>query len=104
MPNPWLILIVVAFFGVSVAGAAWKGYSLGVQHEQVKAAKERERIHDENLEALSASRRRIAELDAANAKLEDEARKADDEAAADPNAARVSLGVDSVRRLNRIGR
>jgi hypothetical protein len=69
---------------------------------QSEMARERERIAEANLAALGESRRRIAELDLENEKLEHELRNAEEEARRDRNAADRAIGVDGVRRLNRI--
>lgn len=102
MFNPWVIIGLLLFYGASVGYTGFRAYNFGVQHEQVKAAKERDRIQREGDAALNESRRRIAELEAEKTKLEDELRISDEEAAADPDAGRPAISHDGVRRLNRL--
>lgn len=114
-----MIKAILAFFGISpltlfvaAAVAAAAGlfalniYDAGVSNERDRwvtaIAQEKERIRKENEAALDESRRRIAELNALLAKLEEDLRNAEEEARLDPNAGRVCLGTGSVQRLNRI--
>lgn len=102
MLNPWVLVGLLLFYGMSVGYTGYRAYHFGVQHEQVKAAKERDRIQREGDAALNESRRRIAEIEAEKAKLEEDLRISDEEAVSDVDAGRTSLGVESVRRINRV--
>lgn len=102
MLNPWVLVGLLLFYGMSVGYTGYRAYNFGVQHEQVKAAKERDRIQREGDAALNESRRRIAELEAEKIKLEDELRKADEEAVADPDAGKPAISHSGVQRLNRL--
>ena len=101
--NPWVILAVFSGLVFSHTAVGIKAFNFGVERQLIKEAAVRERIHNANEEALNGSRRHIAELNALISKLEEDLRHADEEAAADPNAHRVCLGLDGVRRINRIG-
>lgn len=83
-----------------------KVYNAGYASAEAKwtaaIAAEKERIREENAAALSASRRRIAELNALLAKMEEDLRNAEEESRVDPAAGRVCLSTGSVQRLNRI--
>jgi hypothetical protein len=99
-------LLVIGALAAAAGLVALKLYNAGYASADAKwqlaAAQEKERIRQENAAALSDSRRRIAELNALLAKMEEDLRNADEEARLDPNAGRVCLGTGSVRRLNQI--
>jgi hypothetical protein len=105
--STWTVWLVAG--SVIAGGLAYARYEIRVSafaacdaRWQAAIAAERRRIASDSDEALEASRRRIAELDQLNAKLEEELRNGEDEAGRDPHASDRALGTDSVRRLNRI--
>lgn len=109
--KPWMVtgvmvvgLALGAYYTVSsVYNGIWQsGYDVADNKWKAVIAAEKERIREENAAALNESRRRIAELNALLAKLEEDLANAEEEARTDPNANRVCLGADSVRRLNKI--
>lgn len=92
-------LVALGLVGTKVYGA---GYASADSKWKTAVAEEKERIRKENEAALSDSRRRIAELNALLAKLEEDLRNAEEESRVDPAAGRACLGTGSVLRLNRI--
>lgn len=101
--NPWFIGGVIIVAVISFVGL--KGYSLGVERTDIKW----QTVIAKN-KADWEERQRLAAEEANNEinKLLNEKEAADDlivelrtKALADPNAGRVGLGVDSVKRLNR---
>ena len=99
-------LIAAGVIAAALTGAYYKVRASAMAARDVywqsEMARERERIAEANLDTLDESRRRIAELDLQNEKLEQELRNAEEEARRDRNAADRAIGVDGVRRLNRI--
>lgn len=98
----WIVIAVLAALGAFYNHGWQSGYASADAKWQLVIAREKERIREENEAALNESRRRIAELNALLAKLEEDLRNAEEEARTDPNASRVCLGPNSVRRLNEI--
>lgn len=103
--NPWTILAVVVGLGVSHGGAYFKGRMNGVAATDVKwervIAKDKADWEARQKDAQEEADNQINAL--MNEKEADDALIAElrNRALADPNAGRVCLGIDSVRRLNR---
>lgn len=81
----------------------WKGdnYRNAIWEKQIAAEREKQNtiVTQSDTEAVAAIIELHAELENRNAQINELLAEADK----DPNAARPALGVDSVRRINRIG-
>jgi len=96
-----ILFIVGVYFYIR-----WDAYNDGVEDTtlkyQVIIQVERDRISEANQSALDASNSRIVELQRLLRNINEELSEIQREAEQDPNAARPSLGIGSVQRLNRL--
>jgi len=102
----WIVGGLAAFYVASVGVSYFKGQSDGKAIERAGSVaaviREDLRQDDANASALVAANAHVRRLLADNKKLAGEIGDLREQAAVDPNASRPALGVDSVRRLNRI--
>lgn len=81
-------------------------YKSGVRDTESKyrdlILKERERIEAANNAALEKAQEKIRELESSLRARNDQIKELLEQANSDPNANNPSLGIDSVRRINRI--
>lgn len=112
----WLI---VAGLGLGVVGGAYwwvdrQGYTRAtlewtVKYNERELALERQRFAELDRQALANDRAkateaaRIAQLRSELAEMEHQIQEQSHEADVDPNADRVGLGADGVRRIQRVG-
>lgn len=98
----WPYIAVLAL----LVGGYLYAYNAGVRATTAKYEAIQAQMVLESIEAVNRAekflRERIAAQEAENLKLVEELRKNDEEAANDVNAKRPAIGVDSVRRLNKI--
>lgn len=94
--------VAIALLSGAYLKGRWDGSSACEVRWERKAEIERTRQRTENDKAKEAERARIAALNARIKQLEDLNDILDKEAAADPDAERPALGVDSVRRIGRV--
>ena len=102
----WAALGVAVVLGIG----AWqindraydRGYADADAAWQVAVQEERERQDEANQKALREAEARIAQLEEAKAVRDATIERLTAEAAADPDAGRVSVGAPSVRRLNSV--
>ncbi len=102
----WAALAVVVVLGVS----AWyidhrafsRGFSEADEQWRVVVIEERERQAEANREAARIAADEIARLNEAKGVRDATIARLQREAAADPDAGRVAIGADSVRRLNQV--
>lgn len=98
MPNPWLILAVIA----ALAGAWGHGYQRGKASLRADLLAAQARAHEAAAAADAVVRRIESARLVAEAARDVLAREIEDEANAAPDAGLPALGLGSVRRLNRI--
>jgi len=102
----WIIGGLVVFYTASVGASYFKGQSDGKAIERADSLAavigEELRQDNANASALVAANAYVRRLLADNRKLAGEIGDLREQAAVDPNASRPALGVESVRRLNRI--
>lgn len=98
LPYGAIILLIV--------GVAWKAYNDGVddttEKYEVVIEEERHRIKEANSAALEEAHSQISQLRRELTQRNEQLLELQSEASEDPNADNPSLGLDSVRRINRI--
>lgn len=92
--------VLLIAYGLHLWGYIRGGVDKAEEYEE-KIAAETQRLLDEKQLAEQDAQRRILELIAQIQERDNELEHIRTEAGEDPNAARPSLGLDSVRRLNR---
>lgn len=87
--------------GLGAVAALFLGaYALGRHHEAQEVAADMAALRERQIEAAELASRKEAERLAAAAERDRLARELEDAARSDPGAERMSLPIDSVRRLN----
>lgn len=101
IPRPYLILAVAALWLATAGVSFYQGYHTGATLTEARHAAEVQAAQEATMKAAEAASRAESERLAVQATADKLAQDLEDEARKDPNANRIGLGVDGVRRLAR---
>lgn len=101
IPRPYLLLAVALAFVASNGVSFYRGYHTGRGFAEARQAAALVKAQAATAKAAEAALRAESERLAVQATADKLAQELEDEARKDPNANRIGLGVDGVRRLAR---